>query len=138
MKILIQFLVLAIALISCNQQSADCGDPGSFSCDLKLTDMNGNLLIGTSYFQDSISLTVNKAFIPIYFINGVIMFNFAGLESINNSDYILRLNKNESDTLHIFVRKFETECWTGYTIDTLKYNNQIIETHQENKYTVRK
>jgi hypothetical protein len=138
MKKLIQFLVLAVVLISCDQPSPDCGDPGSSSCDLILTDMNGNLLIGTSYFTDSISLTVNKAIVPISFINGVIRFSYAGLESCNTSDYILRLNKNEADTLNIYVRKYKTECWTAFAIDTLKYNNQIIEALEENRYYMRK
>jgi len=136
MKNSVIIFIISIGLISCNEKSPDCGDPGQTYCELLIKDTNGILLTETKYDQDSISLKVNNNDIHVDFMNGEIVFNFSGFESYNTFDYILKLDHTDSDTLHIYVRKFKNDCWTGNSIDTFRYNNQLINRLAENKFII--
>lgn len=129
-------LLLSVMMFSCTEKSPDCGDPGSMSCELVLVDSLNHYLVGTKYKQDSIKLSVNGALIPLTFDDGLIVFNFAGYDSFNDMNYILKLNMDDSDTLNMRVRKFTNPCWSGYAIDTMKYNKQIFQNVTANRYRI--
>lgn len=133
----IQVIILVTILMSaCTEKAPDCGDPKSMNCELVLTDSLNNYLIGTKYSEDSVQLSVNKALIPFTFYNGAIVFNFNGYDSFNNSNYILKLNTNDSDTLSIEISKYSNKCWSGYEIDTMRYNSQILQNTSANRYRI--
>ena len=134
MKKIPVILLLSIILFGCNENFPDCGDPVSMNCELVIVDSLNNNLIGTKYNQDSIRLSVNNALIPLNFSNGTIIFNFTGFDSFNDLNYILKLNSDDSDTLNIKIRKYTNQCWSGYAIDTMHYNNQVLHTSSANSY----
>ena len=125
-------------IFACTKKSSDCGDPVSMNCELVLLDSLNNNLVGTVYSEDSIKLSVNKALIPLTFDSGKIIFNFTGYDAFNDLNYILKLNKDDSDTLNIKIRKFTNPCWSGFAIDTMRYNNRIQQSTSANKYIIKK
>lgn len=129
-------LVSSLVMMACSEESPDCGDPKSTICELILVDSVKNVLVGTKYDTDSIQLQVNKALIPLNFDNGIIRFNFAGYDLFNATDYILKLNYRESDTLNVKIRMITTQCWTVFSIDTVSYNDQVLQSISENKYEI--
>ena len=136
MKSLLCVLFLSVIMIACSEKSPDCGDPGSSNCELVLKDAQNNLLVGTIYNQDSIRMQVGNQQIPLHFDNGIIIFNFAGFDSLNSSDYILKLNNENFDTLNLKIRKYVNPCWTSYLLDSLSYNNQVLDKITMNRYEI--
>ena len=134
-KILIG-LALSIVIFACSERSSDCGDPVSANCELVLMDSLNNFLVGTKYNPDSIQLHVNSLKIPLHFYNGVINFNFSGLDSLNTFNYVLTLNKSEHDTLNIKISQHVSPCWKSYSIDTISYNHRILVNVSINRYEI--
>lgn len=129
-------MILIVVMMACSEKSPDCGDPGSVYCELVLKDAQNNFLVGTIYNQDSIRLQVGNQQIPLDFDNGIIIFNFAGLDSLNSLDYILKLNNEDFDTLNLKIRKYFNPCWTSYLLDSLSYNNQVLDNITMNRYEI--
>ncbi len=136
MKKLILFFIIISGLVSCKEKSIDCGDPFSTECQLLIIDKNNTPLVGEKYMFDSISLKVENKNIHLSNYNGEIIFNYSGLEIYNNMDYILKLDSEDCDTINLFIRKFQNDCWTGYSVDTFLYNNKIIESLTLNRFEV--
>ncbi len=127
MKISLILTALTLILFSCSsEKSDDCGDPVSSICTLILVDQSGNPLVGTLYQADSIRLFTPSQNIPLDCSNGAIHFNFFNLKALNQENILLKLSQNETDTLTLFIRTTQSECWTTQHLDTLKYNKQLI------------
>jgi hypothetical protein len=136
MKNLLPGLVLIMLLFACKENSSDCGDPAPTNCELVLMDSLNNYLVGTKYNPDSIQLHANTFQIPLHFSNGVILFNFYGLDSLNSYNYILTLNNSDNDTLNIKISKYVSQCWTSYSIDSISYNHQLPDNISSNRYII--
>ncbi|MEI6436147.1 MAG: hypothetical protein WCP32_15020, partial [Bacteroidota bacterium] len=105
-------------------------------CKLILVDKSDNFLVGTTYHEDSIKLFTASRTIPLGFESGAIYFDFSPLMTLNNQDIMLKLSKNEVDTLSIFIRTYSNECWSSQILDTLKYNEKVINTLTGNTYKI--
>ena len=136
MKTLITIIVLTFILFSCKEKSPECGDPMPVICKLILVDKSDNFLVGTTYHEDSIKLLTASQSIPLDFESGAIYFDFSPLMTLNNQDIILKLSKNEVDTLSLFIRTYSNECWSSQILDTLKYNEKVITTLTGNTYKI--
>ena len=123
-------------MMSCTEKSPDCGDPAPTYCELVLKDAQNNFLVGTIYNQDSIRLNIGNQQIPLIFDNGIIIFNYAGFDSMNSSDYILKLDYKDFDTLNLKIRKYANPCWMSYLLDSLSYNNLILDKITMNRYEI--
>ncbi len=138
MKKVLFGLILSFVMVACTEKSSDCGDPESTNCELVLMDTQNHFLVGAVYNQDSIRLQVGAHQINLNFDNGTIIFNFAGLDSVNSSDYILKLNNEDYDTLNLTIHKYVNACWSGYRLDSLSYNNKIMVNITANRFEITK
>ncbi len=136
MKTLIIITVLTFILFSCKEKSPECGDPMPVICKLILVDKSDNFLVGTIYHEDTIKLFTANQTIPLDFGSGAIYFDFSPLMTLNNKDIMLKLSKNEIDTLCLFIGTYTNECWTSQILDTLKYNGQVMTTFTGNTYKI--
>ena len=136
MKTLILFTVSTFILFSCKEKSPECGDPMPVICKIILVDKSDNILVGTTYHEDSIKLFTASQTIPLDFESGAFYFDFSPLMTLNNQDIMLKLSKNEIDTLSIFIKTYTNECWTSQILETLKYNGQVMTKFTGNTYKI--
>ncbi|MBU1009766.1 MAG: hypothetical protein KKD74_06490 [Bacteroidetes bacterium] len=119
--------LLSIFALSCSKQSPDCGDPGTTFCQVFLADQNNHRLIGTTYPFDSLQLHITGKDIPLEFDNqGSILFSFSNLAPYNESNYLLYLNKDDTDTLRLYISTVTNACWSTQSLDSLFYNRQRV------------
>jgi len=116
------FTILVFFLSSCKQESGNCDDPIPEICTLILVDLSDNLLVGTTYHEESIKLFVSDVSIPLNFENGKISFQYSTLKQFNQQDYLLQLSENEFETLNLNIRTSITECFISQIHDSLKCN----------------
>ncbi len=136
MKSLILFTVVTFIMFSCKDKSPECGDPMPVICKIILVDNSDNILVGTTYHEDSIKLYTASQTRPLDFESGAFYFDFSPLMTLNNQDIMLKLSKNEIDTLSLFIKTYTNECWTSQILDTLKYNGQVMTTYTGNTYKI--
>ena len=136
MKVNIFLIFLTMVMVSCNKKSPDCGDPTPSYCKIILVDKNDNLLVGATYPENTIKLTIANQTIPLIFDNEVIVFSFVNLQKYNNQDFTLTLGENEFDRLNLHIRTITNECWTSEILDTLKYNRLTINPLTGNTYKI--
>jgi hypothetical protein len=136
MKSLLIMAIVILIVCSCNQESVNCGDPIPEICTLILVDHSDKLLVGTTYLEDNIKLSVAGQAIPLSFENGKISFQYSTFKQFNQQDYILKLTENDSDTLNLIIRTYSTECFNSQILDTLKYNKVVMSTITGSTYKI--
>lgn len=139
-------LLLSIFFISCENvlPEPDCGDPPPpCDFDLHIQDDLNNDLIGSTYHIDSILLFTEFDTIDIhYHPNAMNTSNSLKFLSIYNdwiesgTMHFLRLSYLEIDTIEIYWQSSRNGCWESCKLDSVKFNNQSIETFGDKQITL--
>ena len=124
------FILPAILFLdSCTNKTEKipCGDPLPSYMQVCLVDNNDSSLIGKTFNQDSIKLTVENKLVDLQFYRNSILIPYQLLEEYNNSDYSLYLSMTDSDTINLVVHhQYQEGCGNYYGITSFSYNLQSI------------
>jgi len=137
MKTILLLLLFPILVLSCGQESPDCGDPISMNCEILIIDHNDSLLVGKNYHPDSILLYHNEDTIDLWFDNGIVGFIYAD-KRLDNQDFILYLDYTDQDTITIHLKEVTSHCRTTWLLDTFKFNSHVIQPFTANDYAIYK
>lgn len=122
-------LLFIFYFISCKKEKTDilC-QPKTYKCLIKLIDKSNRSLIGedTLYHPDSIYMLINNLKWTTYSDSNGILWSYTGLDSLNESNYLLHLSLLETDTINFVISRFPGYCFDSFAIDTFKYNCSII------------
>lgn len=127
MKPFLSFTLLPLLLLACNTDKykiLNCGDPATQMFQLLLLDKEDSILIGRAYCPDSIRLFSSSEALPLESHEGMLLVYFIPASSYKNKDLYLYLNKEDTDTLHLFFRTVSTSCWSFERMDSLQYNGE--------------
>lgn len=128
-------LLLVLIQLGCkNDDECEATDPIPELFYLTFEDGAGNNLLGTEGFDPNGMILFRGAFedIPRDQTGEAIAFSYSDL--LDETDYYLRVNKSDIDTLQVTLVDVEGRCFTVKKINSFQYNgvSKVIENSTPN------
>lgn len=129
MKKYVLLFTICLFFLSCGDDDVDCSlaIPPPNNVLFQLQDPQGNLLIGTTFLQDSFKLFNPSSTVylkPVTSFSGTLSISFPDIES--SDTYFLELSSTDTDTLSLDFNTTPSDCFTSYSLNSFIYNNLVI------------
>jgi hypothetical protein len=121
-------LIFIMLCFSCERKKVECY-PKLYECEIKIIDKNGVNMIGNDklYKPDSVAMIIKGSRWTILVDSSKILWNYSGLDSLNNTKYFLYLSSLDTDTIDFKISRQKGDCFDSFSIDTFEYNDKIIK-----------
>lgn len=144
--LIISVIISLLILTSCSKTiDNDCAtvSPPEQSIPVSIIDAEGNSLIGEDnvYKPSEITLTngSQSVFLSFYEVDEKTYMGLYYVDMLSDTDYYLKLNADETDTVNLKLKTYNTECFNELkSVETFLYNNQEISPSGGNPFTIQK